>query len=188
MNIITLTPDSITEIYETHMRQDFPASELKPLAKILAMYEKQLYHCYAMLQDKKTVAYAFFSSAPESGYLLLDYYAVCAEYRNSGLGSQFFPLLKQACADKSGFLAEVENPAYISSDEEQDIANRRIEFYKRNGWLMTSVASCLFDVEFLIIQLPFKEVLPETEVRNQLRHLYQAMFSDASYHKYVVIR
>ena len=50
----------IEHIYKTCMKQDFPGSELKPLASIHRMWKHKSYDCYQMTENDDLTGYAFF--------------------------------------------------------------------------------------------------------------------------------
>ena len=94
MDLILCNKKEIEEIYSNHIKKDFPPAEVKPLSRILMLYEKNLYFVYALYEKDELLSYAFFSSAPGCEYVLLDYLAVVSGKRNMGIGAKIGSLQK----------------------------------------------------------------------------------------------
>lgn len=146
MDLKQLDSKEIERVYNTHMKIDFPIEELKPLDIIQRLLEKQNYACYGLYEKNELQAYAFL--AIQKSYLLIDYYAVCSEHRNKGIGSKFLKLIKEQFKDYEGIMVEVEKVECAPNETEKTIRRRRIDFYKRNGMRMTSISILLFNVDF----------------------------------------
>lgn len=185
MNIQQLTISELSELYNTNMIYDFPSDELKSLKHLIQLIHENNYICFGFQENGHIIAYALFCKAVNGNYLLLDYFAVCREYRNCGYGSKLIPLLKETCKEKIGILAEVENPESIQEENRKQYAIRRIEFYKRNGWIITSVCSSLFHVDYIIIQLPIQKLSDSFTILSELEDIYHAMFNEQVYLKNV---
>lgn len=142
--------EEIEKIYNTYLVQDFPKDEVKPLERILFLYDKNLYFAYGLYDaDEKMLAYAFFSKAHSCEYVLLDYYAVAEEKRGTGIGSHMLSLLKETlCGEYEGIILESENPDFAENAKDFDVRSRRIQFYLNNGFSSTKMLCRLFGVEF----------------------------------------
>lgn len=152
MRLILCNPQEITYIYNNYIKNDFPPAEVKPLSRILMLYEKNLYFVYALYEKDELLSYAFFSSAPGCEYVLLDYLAVVSGKRNMGIGAKMLDFLKaEICKNFNGILLESENPDFAKDEKEKEIRERRISFYLRCGFEGTKLASCLFGVEYKIL-------------------------------------
>ncbi len=153
MKLKACTLNEITEIYNTHLVVDFPKNEVKPLSRITELYEKQLYFAYSLYgDDHALLAYAFLYAAPNSDYLLLDYFAVLKSMRGEGLGTKVLSLLSTEIETHfSGLIIEAENPVFAETAEEKEIRIRRIQFYERNGFERTKILCRLFGVEYCIL-------------------------------------
>jgi hypothetical protein len=49
-------------------------------------------------------------------------------------------------------MVEVEDPAFAVDEEQESIQIRRIDFYKRNGWIDTGLRVKCFSVPFIILK------------------------------------
>jgi GNAT superfamily N-acetyltransferase len=85
------------------------------------------------LQELIGMAYYELFINPKAG--LLWYLAISPDRRGSGLGTQFYQEIAQRvqAAGCQMLIFEVEKPELLSTDEEQSIACRRIQFYQRQG-------------------------------------------------------
>lgn len=140
----------IEQLYNTYLVQDFPKNELKPLERMLTLMDKNLYFVYALYDaEENMLAYAFFSGAYGCEYVLLDYFAVAADKRGKGIGSQMLTLLKEELGKNyAGVILEAENPDYAENAKDFDIRTRRFQFYLNNGFSSTKMLCRLFGVEF----------------------------------------
>ena len=89
-----LSKEQMKFIFDNHMINDFPKSELKPWKKIEAGLENDTYFAYGMYENNELLAYAFFIKSSKYNTYLLDYLAVLSGKRQSGIGSKFLQELK----------------------------------------------------------------------------------------------
>ncbi len=178
----TLELNEIKEIYYTHMQEAFPQSELRPYKNIELLSKRGNYECYGLYEDTALLAYAFFAKAESGPYCLLDYYAVIAGLRSKGIGSLFFPLLREKMAHTNGFLIEVESIESTEEENEKQLRRRRIAFYEKNNCAMTNVKCLLYGVDFSIMLQPISASVPsDTELLYELEQIYHTMFDDELY-------
>lgn len=182
----TLSQEEVSEIYHTHTVYDFPKTELKPLSSMLQLLQAGDYLCYGLFENENLRAYAYFFVNRD--ILMLDYFAVCRQFRCGGYGSRFLSLLKQVCSNIRGILLEVESPDCAQNQEEWSIRNRRVHFYQRNGVLKTQVTSRAFGVEYDIMYLPCKEICSDEQVREELLSVYRKMISPEAFATKLLVR
>jgi GNAT superfamily N-acetyltransferase len=182
MNLKQLISEEIEEIYKEHMKKDFPPEELKPIDIIKKLIKKKIYMCYGLYDNDKLLAYALLVIS--KSYLLIDYYAVCKEYRSAGVGSEFLNLLKEQFKDYNGIIVEVEKVECAPDEEERVIRERRITFYNRNGMRMTNISVLLFNVNFSIMCFCNDE-LDDGCIREGLEDIYKQIIPENLYSKYV---
>ncbi len=188
MRLILCNPQEITDIYNNHIKSDFPPAEVKPLSRILMLYEKSLYFVYAMYEENELLAYAFFSCAHDSEYVLLDYLAVTKNNRGAGIGTTALNLLKkEICKEYNGILLESENPDYAENDEDKAIRNRRISFYLKCGFETTKMTSRLFGVEYKIMVCS-KASYSALSLTHSLSALYKALIAEKYMDTEVLLR
>lgn len=176
MKIRRLDNRQIEAVYETYMRVDFPKDELKPLWIIMDMQAKGAYDCLGLFEDKRLLAYAYVVKGQKPDYLLLDYLAACAPFRNQGMGSRMMGMLREWYREKSGIFLECECLRTSVDEEQMKTRRRRQNFYLRNGCTATGVKSLVYGVEYDIFYVPLKNAGPEYDV--QLDALYREMFPE----------
>lgn len=182
LTVKSLDLAEVKAIYDTHMRDTFPPSELRPYKSIKALTNSGNYFCYGLYDEDSLQAYAFFSRAKNRTYCLLDYYAVIESLRGSGIGSQFFPLLREKLQHMDGILLEVESVESTENEEEQAIRQRRIRFYQRKGCVMTGVKCHLYGVDYRIMAMPAAKPVPEDRsILSELESIYHVMLNDLLY-------
>lgn len=141
-----LNETEITQVYETHMREAFPADELKPLDNILRMLHEGDYEVWAQENQKGIEAYAYVFTGAEP--VLIDYLAVRQGLRGQGIGSGF---LRQVLDHYASVMLEVERPELAQNAQDQFIRSRRIAFYERAGFTMTDLRATVFGVPYAIM-------------------------------------
>lgn len=175
MIIKLLTLEEIKQVYQAHMKRDFPPTELRTLKSIQSLHRQGLYECFGYFdEDLDLVAYAFCAKSIKHSLILLDYYAVISTKRQNGIGSQFLQALKPYLK-ADGILIEVETPEVTVSKEENQIRSRRIAFYERNGAHLTAVGGSIFGVHFTVMYLPLQQQLPDKELLSNIQQLYRQM-------------
>ncbi|MFZ6030277.1 MAG: GNAT family N-acetyltransferase [Chloroflexota bacterium] len=125
-------------LYETA----FPAHErvlvagfLKHLRRIEAGDPVSAEMLAAVDRERRLAGMAFYEHVPDLRLMFLWYMAVDGERRSQGLGSQLYQEVVHRArrAGCRALLFEVERPAVCSTSETQALAERRIQFYRRNG-------------------------------------------------------
>lgn len=186
MNKLTIKPltgQEVSWFYETHLQNDFPPDERKPLTRILAAMDCGTYLPLGAFEGRIPVGYAFFVKT-ESDYLL-DYFAVFPDKRNQGYGSQLLQQLKAVLNNASSILVEVENPDYAESEEEAVLRSRRLHFYLRCGFQNTHVNANTFGVNYLLLEQSENRTPEETKQLYQ-KH-YRAMLPDSMFREMIIL-
>ncbi len=188
LQIQKLKREEVCAVYNAYMVCDFGQEELKPLNVLLRLLKNGLYMCYGLFEGGAIQAYACFAKDTASHVLLLDYYAVCSGNRSRGYGSRFLTLLKPELSPFSMLFAEVEDPAYFCSQEDEATKRRRIAFYEKNGFLKTDMKCTLFGHPYIIMALQTAEKPGEQKNMYQaLQRIYHIMFDDQTYAQHVLL-
>lgn len=182
MDLRQLTNEDIESIYNNHMIIDFPAEELKPIDVIKKLIKRKIYVCYGLYENKELLAYAFLATSKL--YLLIDYYSVCANYRNKGIGGKFLNILKENFKSYHGIIVEVEDIEFAPNETEKVIRKRRINFYKKNGMRMTDISCTLFNVNFSIMCLCNAEI-DDSFIYEGLKNIYKEIIPSKLFFEYV---
>ncbi len=177
----------VESLYTEHMREDFPPDELKPLAVLLSLMERGIYEPYALFEDGRVVAYAFYWKTEEDRpYVMLDYFAVVPQERNKGRGSALLrEMLERFCRGGKGVFGEVEVPD-TGDEEVDDLRRRRIGFYQRSGMQVRDFMTKCFGVSFHMIT--YGPEIPDEELMEIDRAIYRTACADeADYEKNIFI-
>jgi len=177
------TLEQLREIYNTDMKDAFPAAELKPLHSIEKMWEEGWYKPYCLFDDDGAgplgVAFLWLG---HPGWALLDYLCVTASWRNDGFGSEMLRLLREVEPD-SVIFGEAEAPAHAPDPA---MAERRLGFYTRNGLRIADYDSEVFGVHYKTLYLASGEV-DDNALMLEHRFVYENTFAPDKFAKYVRI-
>ncbi len=185
MELIEIGVEEITNIFNKFIVNDFPKNEVKPLARMISMYERKTYICFEIKDDEKFVGYAFFVKLNKS--YLLDYFAIAKDLRGEGYGSKALNLIKESFEEKVDvIIIESENPEYAKNMEEYTIQSKRIKFYKSCNCNMTKIKANTFLSEYNIFTLCDK-INDETEIKERYINIYWSMVDEDTLKKFVKI-
>lgn len=178
MEMRRLTREQYPEIFQKHMIEDFAADELKPLSMMYEMLDRGIYEGYGFYQ-KELIGYVFLVIG-RGRCALIDYLAICPEFRNQGYGARVLAALAKKFREEGrapgGLLLESEKPEAGKSEEDRALRRRRVGFYERNGFRRTSLACELFGVAYTIMYRPAEQAgMEDTDVYRELRETYESM-------------
>ena len=150
---------------------------------IQSLVMKGGYYMYGVFEKDALRAYASFWEEKETNIMLFDYFAVVASVRNQGYGTAAMKLLLESCSHKNGVILEVENPEAAQTDEEREIRERRVEFYKRCGMQMSDVVIWLYGVEYCMMYYGMEPDGAENKIIQVMQSLYQSALPGHVYRK-----
>ena len=167
--------EQITFIYNNYMVFDFPKDELKPLAHILSMVKDGTCTFYALKKDKEVLSY--FSLCENGEGVLVDYLAVNEKLRGQGIGTKTLEFLKSVAKNRY-IIVECEDDKFALDSQDKMNRLRRIEFYKRAGFVLSGVTSNLFGVDYTVLTYPKTNSKKAKELYSAvyLRMLGQSMY------------
>lgn len=182
-----LTGEELTDLFEHHMKRDFPPAELKPLKALQALTEQGFYQSYGLFDPEgRLMAYAlYWTAGPEHNYVMLDYFAVLPHLRNAGTGSALLgDMLRRFCVDGKGVFGEVEIPD--TGDEAVDaLRRRRLGFYARAGLRQMGYTTKIFTVPFLV--LAYGPDISDNDLMDTHRAIYRTLRTGADYDNNIFI-
>ncbi|MBQ8813633.1 MAG: hypothetical protein IJZ85_03950 [Lachnospiraceae bacterium] len=177
-----LTAKETEQVYHTHLEQDFPPEERRPLKWVQALSEQGRYLTVGYFSDEGVLkGYAFFGRSSTEKTLMMDYFAVVKVFRESGVGSAFFQELKEVFSDYCGIVYEVEAPEKALTEADHAMRERRICFYLRNGGCMTRVYSRVFGVDYQMMYIPIHGEWDDDFVAAELEDAYRVMIPPERY-------
>ena len=177
--------EEVRDVYQKHMRYDFPDEERKPLSRIEKTIREGKYLCLgAFGEDGGLLAYAFFVFEREA--CLLDYYAVVPDKRGEGIGSAF---LKEAvmCTRADVTIIEIEDPEAAVPEEEKKARERRLNFYLNAGCVNTHVRVTTFGVEFLLLEYPVTTFHNRAVIAEGYRSIYRSILPKRMFEKNILV-
>lgn len=177
----------ITFLYDTYMRQDFPADELKPLSHIIKSVEEGYGFSLGLYEEERLAGYAVFILCEETKCALLDYFAILSDRRGEGLGHRAFLLFNTYFQENlplvEGLYIESERIAAAENEKQRLTRERRIAFYESCGCEMTRLRAVLFGVDYSVL---YKRMNPAGMAsRDALDTLYRRMFKPEHYERCV---
>ena len=118
-----LSPELFEDFYEI-MKASFPKEERRSRQGFLELISScEKYKIFSLLEDGRLIA--FFTVWDFANFSFGDHFAVSENFRNKGIGGEL--LEKVLSTSHHPFILEAELP-------ESEIAERRLNFYKRNGF------------------------------------------------------
>lgn len=185
LSLRLLNKEEVENIYHTHMVNDFPKAELKPLKGIMELIDENIYDCFGLFEADVLKAYGYFGGQGVS-WRLLDYYAVCVPFRGKGYGSQFLRLLLREYQNCQGIFVEIESLNDTVEEAEQLKRRRRKKFYNRNGFSDSGLYCRLFGVGYDILYYAAGETtVSAAEAEKQLAKIYQLFLPQNIYQENV---
>ena len=185
MQFEALTKQQIKDVYKKHLMKDFPASERRPLARILKTMDDGNYEAYALTEDGAVLSYAFFIR--NGSAYLLDYLATDEARRSQGLGAAILSQARQRLTGASCILLEIEDPACAANEEEKTIRTRRQTFYEHCGYIDTGVRADTFGVRYVLMELSMPSPHNAEVLRNIYFDLYRAALPERIARKFIKI-
>lgn len=133
------------KIYKLYC-QAFPKYERKPFSIIISMKKKGKTDVWYLEENNEFVGLAI--TINDDDKILLDYFAIAANKRNTGLGSKLLRQLQTHYAPK-GLFIEIES-TYTDAPNLDERKSRK-EFYLRNNMVPMNVMVKLFGVEMELL-------------------------------------
>lgn len=161
------------QLYDTHMRRDFPQDEIKPWEVTVKLYEKGIYEMLEAYSGGEMVGYIWMVCSA-GDVALIDYLAVLPEYRGGGVGTEILKELVQRYRSRNkDLILESEFP---DTAPEPQIAKKRLGFYARAGFRDTGTQVRLFGVHFCILSHGLTG-----SGRSYMEKIYREMFPEELY-------
>lgn len=173
--------DGFYAIYSTA----FPLCEQKSRDALLAMQHATFYTIYLAYNDEKIVGFCIMYHPHNEDFFLLEYMAVDESLRGIGLGST----LLQSSIDHlfkthgtRALLIEIDSPE--KSSKEQEIREKREEFYRRLGalkidpfdYILPSQTSELAPPMELLVYHPTLREVSKESLQTWLEKLYENVY------------
>lgn len=166
-----LSGEQVREVYYHRMKEDFPASELKPLEMIEKCIKRGIYSCLGLFEGQKLAGYVYLIQL--NRIYFADYLAVVPEFRGKGYGTRMLGLLGECLTDADLIFGEAEVPDCAENESERITRKRRVRFYLRAGLINTGIRVQCFGVPFVILMYPPKKRVTMDEVQKRYLDIYR---------------
>lgn len=143
IRLVPIKPDEFENIY-AEMEKAFPECEMRTPENAREILNKKEYTVYGLVSDGNKVGFLTVWEMP--GFVFAEHFVIYKSCRNRGYGSN---ALKAAQEMFGKMVLEAETP-------DTDIARRRLDFYKRNGFCIN---------EFRYVQPPYRPNGQEIELK-----------------------
>lgn len=185
----SLSKEERYEFYHNYLVRHFHKSEVKSFPLIERLVQEEKYLCYGFFEADCPLGYAFFAGSGNGQMLLLDYYAILEDYRSRGLGGKFVKEIEKYLAGHyTALIAEVENPDYSENEDNRRTRERRIQFYRKNGFRMSRVLSRVLTDEYNLMYKAWSGPVKEEAVYDSIQQLYRGIFSEEFYRSNIHVR
>ncbi len=181
IKLIQLNKDEVTALYHERMVNDFIEDELKPLWAIHKAMDAGTYEALGLTDEDMIIGYVFL--VRQGRNYLVDYFATYPDQRNKGLGAEILKLLGGYLSDADVIIGEVEDPAFAENEEQRNLQNRRIGFYKRNGCSDTGLRVKCFGVPFIVMQTKESGSMDRDALWETYQSFYRAVLPKAMFDK-----
>lgn len=140
MEFRQMTPQEWKYWYKYELCTAFAPQERKPFDAICQLQQEGRYELWGLFEADSMLGYAALWKAMDIPMILLDYLGVTVSQRNHGLGGEILNRLKE---QGRPIVLESELPIDGGSALDNQLRLRRIEFYRRNGFVpVYHMATC----------------------------------------------
>lgn len=135
--------DALNVIYTI----SFPPGERVEFSKLISDIHSKRHEIYLVQNEQsKLIGFAILALLLSSKVWFGEYIAIAPDYRNQGIGSELIKFITKDLKERTnaaGLIFEVETEDE-GDDEEKDLRQRRIAFYKRLG---ANIINCVQDYQ-----------------------------------------
>jgi ribosomal protein S18 acetylase RimI-like enzyme len=176
------------DVYKQY-KKIFPIQERKSYKMLEKGYYNKNAVFYKIIEENNLVGFIITQSVENNLYVLLDYFAILPEYQCKGYGKQAIKELNKIVSQKYyGIVIEVEKLGLGKNQKENELRQRRIEFYEKLGFVNLQIDLNLFNVVFSIYALRCVDVIQDKdEVINNLFKIYDVVLGEKRRNKYCKI-
>lgn len=157
--------EEFQDLYKNHIVNDFPPDERPPYSVMYNHIADGLHECFFYYENGEASGYIITASGNKNGYVLISFLAIMEGKRGSGIGTQLLNEIADHFKEKKGIIIEVEKPEDAKNPKEKVLRERRIDFYKRGGYIMLpGIDYALFKVPMHLMVLPLSHSLKSEDL------------------------
>ena len=158
------------DIYPMY-KEIFPKSERRPLINLKRTFKSGYTKIMKIINNSTFIGFAIIEVLPDSKYVWLDYFTIFDKYQNKGYGTNVIKLLKEQFKEYIGIFVEIEKEGIGENVQENELRERRANFYKKLGFIKLS-----YDVElYKVIYTPYILKTSNVKVREDI--IYDEIFN-----------
>ena len=157
----------------------FPMSEQKSKEELLKMLHSPHYTIFTSKNNNKITGFCIIFHSPQTSFYLLEYMAVDASQRSSGIGSKLFSYAVEQVFGKYGtkpLLVEIDSPE--EKCYEQAIREKREQFYKKLGCRKIDSFDYILAIKNDKTAPPMELLVYHTKLQNVLKPQLQEWLED----------
>lgn len=151
MKIETIDFITFNKMLANSYINDFSKNERVPLRMLKCMYNKGNIYFQVLKDEEGIYAYAIFLTDVKKEYTLLWYFATLKDYRKKGYGTIFLNEIKKNMKDTKLIIIEVERRGLGKNNIENEIREKRVEFYVKNNFKQTNLNVNVYKIEVEIL-------------------------------------
>lgn len=171
------------KIYPKYLKL-FPDSERKSYKQLEIAYQKSILQIFEITSGEDFVGFVLANSLDKNGYLQVDYFAILPEFQSRGYGTQAIDKLKQMNNKYKGIFIEVEKLGLGEDKEENELRKRRMNFYKKLGFIELNCDFVLYKVIYTPLLLPIdNKIENEDKIIKDIFEIYYATIGDSRVEK-----
>lgn len=157
----------------------FPKEERKDLKRLNASFEKGITTFLKIMVDKKFVGFFIINTVKDIKCVHLDYFAILPEYQSKGYGTEAIRKLKEEYKDYYGIFIEIEKVGEGKNLEENQIRQKRANFYERIGFSKMKFDIDLYNVIYSTYVLKCSmEQVKEDKVIEDILAIYESILGE----------
>lgn len=176
------------KLYKSY-KKDFPKIERAYFYIIKKKSREGLVSIYILEDGKDILGYAL--NIETEKYVLIWYIAIVEMYRKRGYGTELVNILKEKYKkeNKSIFI-EVERSGYGKDEQENEIREKRINFYKRLNFKQINLLANMYATDYEIYLLDIEEDKMENtqrvkEIWTQIEYIYTKLYGKREVAKHI---
>ncbi|BBN98194.1 GNAT family N-acetyltransferase [Sporolactobacillus terrae] len=154
------------------MEQSFPSVEVRPRDHEYDLLNEAAFTLWARYDAANRFLEGFIAEWAFRDFLFIEHFAVAPKLRGKGIGGQ---MLK-------AYLRQADRPVLLEVEEpETELAERRIQFYRRNGFMLSSFGYVQPDlrrtgdrVRLRLMQYP--QALSESEFQQRKAAIFHLVY------------
>lgn len=155
------------DVYEDYKKL-FPEEERKAFKHLKSSFEKGITTFLKIMIEEKFIGFFIVNIVKDIKCAHLDYFAILPEYQSKGYGTEAIRKLKEEYKDYYGIFIEIEKVGEGKTLEENEIRQKRANFYERIGFSKMKFDIDLYQVIYsaYILQCSVDDIKEENVIED----------------------